>query len=66
MFTLACKDLGTPECGYIAKEDDSEKAVHTMLRHAQETHADKLEELSRKMNEKEIFELMLSKVRKEP
>lgn len=62
MFTLACKDLGTPECGYTAKEDDAEKAVYNMIQHAQRAHSDKLAGLSKKISEKEIFDMMMSKV----
>ena len=62
MFTLACKDIGTPECSYVAREETAEKTVDNMLKHARETHPDKLSALSKNMNEKEILDMIASKV----
>jgi predicted small metal-binding protein len=46
MYKLTCKDLGTPECPYESKAETKEAAVEDMMRHAAETHADKIKDKS--------------------
>ena len=42
MKTLACKDLGTPDCPFVAKAPTADEAVKIMTDHAKTAHADKV------------------------
>lgn len=63
MYKLACSDLGTPECGFVAQADTSEEVVKKMIEHAKMAHSDKIEEMSKTMSEEEIEKMMASKVK---
>lgn len=54
MYTLACKDVGTPECPYVSEASSAEEAVQMMKEHARGIHGEKIagksdEELSEMM-----------------
>lgn len=61
MHTLACKDLGTPECGYVVSGESADDAVRTMIGHAKEAHAEKIAGKS----DDELMEMMRPAVRQE-
>jgi predicted small metal-binding protein len=65
MKTLACKDLGAPECDYIAKSDTAEGAVKMMTDHAMSAHKDKLDEMAKTMTPDQMNAMMMSKVKDE-
>jgi predicted small metal-binding protein len=46
MKILACKDLGTPECPFVAKAETDDEAVKIMIEHAKKAHADKVAGMS--------------------
>jgi predicted small metal-binding protein len=46
MYKLQCKNLGTPECDYVAKGETSEEVVRNMKEHARSTHPDKVNGMS--------------------
>lgn len=65
MKSLSCKDLGTPECNFVAKGETAEEVVQTMSDHAMQAHADKIAEISKTMTPEQIKAMMMSKVKEE-
>lgn len=61
MHILACKDLGTPECGYIASGESADDAVRMMIGHAKGAHGEKIAGKS----DDELSEMMRPAVRME-
>jgi len=43
MHSLACADLGTPECAHVTTGETPDEAVEKMIVHAKEAHAAKIE-----------------------
>lgn len=53
MKQLACKDLGAPDCDFVATGETADEAKATMMAHAQEAHPEVLEGLTpEEMDEK--------------
>ncbi len=65
MKTLACKDIGTPDCNFVAKSETAEGAVKIMMDHASKAHKDKLDEMSKTMTPDQMKAMMMSKVKDE-
>jgi predicted small metal-binding protein len=65
MKTLACKDLGAPECDFVAKAETAEETVTIMMEHAASDHKDKVEEMAKTMSPEEMTAMMTSKVKDE-
>jgi len=65
MKSLSCKDLGTPECDFVAKGETAEGVVQEMADHAMQAHADKIAEMSKTMTPDQMKEMMMSKVKDE-
>jgi predicted small metal-binding protein len=65
MKTLACKDLGAPECNYVAKAETAEEAVKMMTDHAMGAHKDKMDEMAKTMTPEQTNAMMMSKVKDE-
>ena len=62
MKTISCKDMGV-DCGYVAKGETAEEAVNKLNAHATKAHPEVVEEMSKKMSEKEMIDDMMSKVK---
>ena len=60
MVTLACKDLGAPECPFVAEGKTKKEVVEKMFLHASSAHADKVG----KMKKEDVVKMMGSKVKK--
>ncbi len=67
MRTLACKDLGTPECEFVAKGETAGEVVEEMFAHAKVVHNDKINamETEKSMTPDQIKEMMAMKVKEE-
>jgi len=65
MKTLACSDLGAPECHFVAKAETAEEVVKTMTEHAMAMHKDKVDEMAKTMTSDAISAMMMSKVKDE-
>ena len=67
MRTLACKDLGTPECDFTAKGETAGEVVEEMFSHAEDAHKDKIEAMEgeKNMTVDQIKEMMATKVKEE-
>ncbi len=67
MRTLACKDLGTPECDFMAKGETAGEVVEEMFAHAEDVHKDKIDamETEKNMSVDQIKEMMATKVKDE-
>jgi len=65
MFTLMCKDLGLPNCAYIAKGHTEDEVISMMLEHAMFTHPERMKEMMVTMTEDDIAEMMRDKIRRE-
>jgi len=63
MKTLSCKDLGAPECNFVAKAETAEGAVKMMSDHAMSAHKDKVAEMAKTMTPAQMNEMMMSKVK---
>ena len=59
MKTLACKDLGNPQCPFVAEGETAEEAVQKMKDHAKSTHMNKLAGMS----EEEMDKMMSDQVK---
>ncbi len=65
MKTLACKDLGAPECNFVAKAGTAEEVVSVMADHAMKMHKDKVAEMAKTMTPEQMNTMMMSKVKDE-
>lgn len=65
MYTLACKDLGAPDCPYVSSADTAEAAVADMKAHAVEAHPEAIQEMASTMSEDQIMEKMMGAVKME-
>lgn len=46
MKTLACKDMGAPDCDFVATGETSEEVKQKMMEHAQNAHPEALENMT--------------------
>lgn len=67
MKTLACNDLGTPECEFKAESELAAEVIEKMYAHASEVHKDKLDKMRNEnhMSDDQIKEMMAIKVKEE-
>ena len=65
MKTLACKDLGAPECDFVAKAETADEVVKIMSDHAMTAHKDKVDEMAKTMTPEQMHAMMLAKVKDE-
>lgn len=65
MFTLKCKDLGMPNCSYVAKAKTEDGVILLMMEHAMKTHPEKVGELMLTMNKSDISEMMKKEIKRE-
>lgn len=65
MYTLSCKDLGMEDCHFVAKADDKQKVIDDIIAHADEVHAEKMEDMRASMSQEEIEAMMGSKIKQE-
>jgi predicted small metal-binding protein len=63
MKTLACADLGVPECSYVAKGETAEEVVKMMGDHAMKAHKDKIDAMAKTMSPGQMQAMMYSKVK---
>lgn len=63
MKTLACKDLGAPECPYVAQGGTEDEVVATMTTHAMAEHKDKVDEMRKTMTDDQVMAMMRSKIK---
>lgn len=61
MKTLTCKDMGKPDCDFVAKGETEEEVLNTMFNHVREAHEDVLENNS----ESDLREQMRSNMSEE-
>ncbi len=64
MYKLACKDLGAPECDYIAQGETQEETLNQMKMHAMQAHPEKMEEM-KDMPEEDVNKMMIGKMTEE-
>lgn len=62
MKSLACKDLGAPECDFVAKAETAEEVVKVMTEHALSMHKDKVDEMAKTMTPEQMNAMMMAKV----
>lgn len=62
MKTLACKDLGTPECPFVAQGNTEEEVVGAMMAHAAEVHKEKIDEMKKTMSDADMAAMMRAKI----
>ena len=60
-----CKDLGMPNCAYIAKGHTEDEVIAMMLEHAMFTHPERVKELMSTLSREEIAETFRDKIRRE-
>jgi len=60
-----CKDLGLPNCSYIAKGHTEEEVISMMIEHAMVTHPEKIQEMMMTMDREDITEIFRNKIRRE-
>ena len=65
MYTLMCKDLGLPNCAYIAKGQTEDEVIAMMMEHAMVTHPEQVKEMMTTMSRDDIGEMMRDKIRRE-
>lgn len=63
MKTLACADLGAPECPFVARGEDAEMVVKEMTDHAMMAHKDKIDEMAKTMTPDQMKAMMVSKMK---
>lgn len=57
MYTLACKDAGMVNCGYIAKDETKDGAIKKGIEHVKKAHPEEMEKM-KDMSEEQIMEKM--------
>ncbi|MEK7608236.1 MAG: DUF1059 domain-containing protein [Patescibacteria group bacterium] len=62
MKSLACKDLGAPECDFVATAETAEEVVKAMTEHAVAMHKDKVDEMAKTMTPEQMNAMMMAKV----
>lgn len=65
MFILACKDLGMPNCPYVARAKTEDEVILLMLEHAMFTNTEKIKELMLTMTREDIMEMMRKEIQEE-
>jgi predicted small metal-binding protein len=60
-----CKDLGLPNCSFIAKGHTEDEVIATMMEHAMITHPEQVKEMLGTMSREEIGEMFREKIRRE-
>lgn len=65
MKTLACKDIDPSlNCHFVAKGNSDKEVISQMMKHAQEAHPEKMEEME-KMPKEETEKMMMEKIKTE-
>ena len=62
MKTLACKDLGMPDCNFVAKGGTNEEVLQKMMDHAKLEHREMMDDMMKKMTVDEMKEMMMEKI----
>ena len=65
MFTLRCRDLGMPNCPYLAKANTEDEVILMMMEHAMKSHPEKVKELMSTMTKEDIMEMMRKEIKRE-
>jgi predicted small metal-binding protein len=63
MKTLACKDLGVMECGFVAKAETTDEAIRKASDHANKVHAEKMKQMAADMTDAEMKQAMMAAIK---
>ena len=63
MKSLSCADLGDTSCHFVAEGKTNEEVIKKMMKHVENAHPGKMEEMSSVMSNDAIMELMKLKIK---
>ena len=63
MYTLSCKDMGVPTCGFVAEGETKEEVMKTINEHVMKAHPDKAKEMGEKYTKEESEKMMMEKMK---
>lgn len=64
-YSLSCKDLGMPQCNFVAKGETKEEVMEMINDHAMKVHAEEMKEKMKSMSKKDMEEMMMDNMKEE-
>ncbi len=64
MYTLACKDLGTP-CEFVARGETQDAVLQTIMEHAATAHPAEMAKMSEGKTPEDIKAMLTEKMKQE-